>query len=411
MISPVDRGGPGATEDLSHDRSLPNGNRRRIDLDWLRIIAFAVLIFYHVGLLYVPWPYHAKSVHSIPAIEPLMHLVNPWRLLLLFLISGCATRFLAQRLKTGPLLANRSVRLLVPLLFGMLVVVPPQSYVQAVGQFGYGAGPLHFYTAAYLGGTERICAGTCLALPTWNHLWFVLYLYAYTMPLIGSTVLLRPIRPLFLTLTSWLAANGAFVVLPVLVLIVARAVLARSFPPNDALVGDWYNHTVYGAYFLLGYFMVGQDAAWTVLDRCRWPAVIVALGTAALAWPSKAFPFPWWSSILHQHDTFAIPLYQWSTIVAVIAFGRRWLPSTDGPWRRYLTEAVFPFYIVHQTVIVVAAYILKDLGWSAGAEAAMIVLVTVVICFTTFEVVRRARLLRPLFGLRLERHSPSFGRS
>ncbi|MBW8882071.1 MAG: acyltransferase, partial [Asticcacaulis sp.] len=65
---------------------------RRYDLDWLRLIAFGLLIFYHIGMFYVTWGWHVKSDHAGRAIEPLMRLVNPWRLDLLFFISGVATR-------------------------------------------------------------------------------------------------------------------------------------------------------------------------------------------------------------------------------------------------------------------------------------------------------------------------------
>ena len=61
---------------------------RRIDLDWLRIAAFGLLIFYHVGMFYVTWDWHVKSSHASQIIEPLMRLSNPWRLTLLFIISG-----------------------------------------------------------------------------------------------------------------------------------------------------------------------------------------------------------------------------------------------------------------------------------------------------------------------------------
>ncbi len=67
---------------------------RRVELDWVRIGAFGLLIFYHVGMLYVSWGFHTKSAHRITALEPLMLVLNPWRLALLFLVSGAATRFM-----------------------------------------------------------------------------------------------------------------------------------------------------------------------------------------------------------------------------------------------------------------------------------------------------------------------------
>ncbi len=74
---------------ISHSPPFaPQRSERRVDLDWVRIGAFGLLIFYHVGLLYVSWGFHIKSAHRITALEPLMLVLNPWRLALLFLVSG-----------------------------------------------------------------------------------------------------------------------------------------------------------------------------------------------------------------------------------------------------------------------------------------------------------------------------------
>ena len=79
---------------ISQSPDSARGAERRIDLDWVRIAAFGLLIFYHVGMLYVSWGFHIKSAHRITALEPLMLVLNPWRLSLLFLVSGVATRFM-----------------------------------------------------------------------------------------------------------------------------------------------------------------------------------------------------------------------------------------------------------------------------------------------------------------------------
>jgi glucans biosynthesis protein C len=105
---------------------------RRYDLDWVRIGAFLLLLLYHVGMYYVTWDWHVKSPHASTAIEALMPLTSPWRLSLLFLVSGVATGYLLERQGVPKFLGRRSVRLLVPLVFGMLVIVPPQSYLEVV---------------------------------------------------------------------------------------------------------------------------------------------------------------------------------------------------------------------------------------------------------------------------------------
>src|SRR5215204_436131 len=98
---------------ISHQPEF-TGAERRIDLDWVRIAAFGLLIFYHVGMLYVSWGFHIKSVHRIAALEPLMLVLNPWRLSLLFLVSGVATRFMFRKYALPlPLLRSRTARLLI----------------------------------------------------------------------------------------------------------------------------------------------------------------------------------------------------------------------------------------------------------------------------------------------------------
>jgi hypothetical protein len=92
---------------------------RLLFLDWLRIGAFALLVLYHVGMYYVSWTWHVKSADAGPWLEPWMRLSSPWRLSLLFLISGAATSFMLKRDgASGALLGARSLRLLLPLLFG-----------------------------------------------------------------------------------------------------------------------------------------------------------------------------------------------------------------------------------------------------------------------------------------------------
>ena len=105
---------------------------RRYDLDWLRIIAFGLLIFYHIGMFYVSWDFHVKSVHAGPDIEPLMKLINPWRMTVLFIISGVALRFAMDMARFGRFAWSRFWRRFLPLAFGVLVIVAPQSWLEFI---------------------------------------------------------------------------------------------------------------------------------------------------------------------------------------------------------------------------------------------------------------------------------------
>jgi len=159
---------------------------RRTDLDWVRIGAFALLILYHCTVFYSPIENMANSPRVLPWVQIPMLLTAPWRMLLLFIVSGAATRFMTARLKPAALLKSRTARLLPPLLFGMAVIVPPQAYTQVVEHYGYTGGFLSFW-GRYLLADHNFCHpnGHCLILPTYNHLWFVAYLWLYTAGLAG----------------------------------------------------------------------------------------------------------------------------------------------------------------------------------------------------------------------------------
>jgi len=111
--------------------------QRLFFLDWLRIIAFVTLVFYHVGMYYVTWDFHVKSPFAGHGLEPWMKLTEPWRMSLLFVVSGAATAHLFKCGATGTLLRARSRFVLLPLLCGVVLVVPPQSYLEVMQKWDY----------------------------------------------------------------------------------------------------------------------------------------------------------------------------------------------------------------------------------------------------------------------------------
>ncbi|MFO1111300.1 MAG: acyltransferase family protein [Bradyrhizobium sp.] len=377
---------------------------RRVDLDWVRIGAFGLLILYHVGMFYVSWGWHIKSAHPVTELEPLMLALNPWRLALLFLVSGVATRFMLRKTAVGALMRSRSSRLLIPLIFGMIVIVPPQAWIQVVEAVGYEGGFVDFYLKYYFTFGKAFCPNPCIILPTWNHLWFVAYLWVYTMAL-GLVVMTAP------GMAGWierrlapLLSGALLLVVPSVLFGVFRLALLPSFPSTHALFGDWYNHALFAGIFLLGFLLAHAASFWSAIERQRWIALGLAVAFYAswiwLRWVREG-GMPLW-----LYAGFAYGFYQWLCIVAVLGFARRWL-NRDSAVRRYLTDAIFPYYIVHQTAIIVIAHALRGSGISAGLEAAIILGGTAASCIVTFEIVRRVAWLRPLFGLKTEAAGPA----
>jgi glucan biosynthesis protein C len=373
---------------------------RRYDLDWVRIGAFMLLIFYHVGMYYVSWDWHVKSPSASTAIEPLMMLSSPWRLCLLFLISGVATGYLLDREGVRGFLGRRSVRLLVPLLFGMAVIVPPQSYLQVVEKLGYPGSYFDFWRL-YLTGYHGFCQGSdCLALPTWNHLWFVAYLWVYTVVLYVGVLILPSAAKRLRRFAECRLAGVGLLLAPIVYLALTHIALSQRFPSTHAFFGDWYNHATYGAIFLLGFMLAGTRAPWAAMARARW----IALGVALLGWAGVCAFMGIYGDVAEVPPTLLTIgrlLYstqQWLSIVAVLGFAHRHL-AFDSPARRYLTTAIFPVYILHQTVIIICAHTLKPAHLHPLVEGPLLVIVTASTCFLAYEVIRRVGLLRPVFGL------------
>jgi len=387
---------------------------RRYDLDWIRVIAFMVLILYHVGMFYVPWDYHVKSPHPVEALEPIMMLTNPWRMTLLFLISGCATRFMADSFAVAgksrwSLVGSRILRLLPPLMFGVLVIVPPQSYyevVEAYTAMGL-ADPAHSpvlqdFWPRYVTASGQWCdADGCLFTPTYNHLWFVLYLLIYSLLL--SLILSIPrVRGALQTIADRAFAGGGLIVWPFAFLLLIRLVLAPRFEITHALIDDWYNHALSFGAFLFGYLIARSETVRQDLIRLRWPALIAALVSYVL-WATYAWIYRGDDAIPSESLRIAMravyALDQATFIATVLGFGARWL-NHGGPVLRYLTIGVLPFYIAHQTIIVVVGHYLAKLDLPQGLEAALLISATAAGCWLTYEIARRIGWAGLFLGVR-----------
>lgn len=337
-----------------------------------------------------------------------MLLTSPWRMSLLFVVSGVATAFLLGKAQRGGerFLGPRSRRLLLPLLFGMFVVVPPQVYCELAEKVpgGYHVGYAAFMEI-YLRGGDFYCVapGDCVDAPTWNHLWFLPYLWIYTVVL---WVLLKFAPKAMPTTRSWLERGlSGFGALawPAMWLALARLLLVERFESTHELAGDWYNHAQYLPMFLLGFLMAFSTGFWEVLQRQRWWALGVALvgytvmvGVWYFAGYSEAVPPP---LALRLALRVAWAVDQWCAIAAAFGFAYRFR-NADSAVLRYLVPAVFPVYILHQTVIVALAHSAKPLGLPPLLEGPLLVLLTFAACFGGYELIRRIDWLQPCFGLK-----------
>jgi len=376
--------------------------QRRADLDWLRIGAFALLILYHCAMYYVAdWDWHVKNSQTYEWLQDLMKLTNPWRMSLLFLLGGMALAIARPKFSGLTLLRLRSSRLLVPLLFGMFVVVVPQVYFEALSQQLIEPGYLQFWWQYSNPNTDLLREHhSPIGLLTWNHLWFLPYLFCYSVLLLPLHGLLQRVANAVGSTPCWL-----FVVVLVALHLLAVWTLREAFPTTHALLDDWYNHAKYGLVFVAGYLLVLQKHWWAVLPRWRYGLLAMALVGYALV-------------VLDNHDVFdglddnavglqllysgVSVLNHWAWLGAALAFAAVYLqqPAFDpaGKIRRYASAAILPWYVLHQTLTVVFAVALQPLQLHDGVEAMLLISLTVLGCGLGYEIIRRQPLLNWLAG-------------
>ncbi|MBL0928760.1 MAG: acyltransferase family protein [Alphaproteobacteria bacterium] len=369
---------------------------RHFGMDWLRIAAFGLLIFYHIGMYFVHWDWHVKIADPIEWTAIPMLATNGWRLALLFLASGYASAALLAKLGgAGAFAKSRSARLLIPLAFGIVFVVPPQPWVELVGQHGYPHGFLHFWLHDYFG--FQFLDG--LALPTWQHLWFVVYLWVYTM-LAALLLAVVPDEACAKIAVGSAGLRGwGLLIVPMLWWLVVYG----AFPDHDethALFDDGPSHLHYLAAFGVGWLLRVRPMLFEAVGRCWKVAAVLAvlaflpIGWVEWTWPGDTKAPDWAVTLFHV----ARQVQGWATIVALVGIADRFW-NRDHPWRATLAEAVFPFYIIHQTIIVVVGWHLLQADVAALPSFLILVATTATGCWLFYAVGRNIGWLRPLIGL------------
>jgi surface polysaccharide O-acyltransferase-like enzyme len=358
---------------------------RKYFLDWLRVSAFGFLILFHVGMLYVTWHYNIKSPRLVPAIEPWMNALGAFRLPLLFFISGVASRFLIARLGAGAFALDRVRRLLPVILFAMFVVIPPQTFIELVDKGVWHGDYWTFWTTQYLPAKQALVHPLHKTMPTWDHVWFVVYLFFYTLFFaLGFAITRRakttgrhriPVAVLLIAPAFWIAG--------------ANFLTFAVFPRTDALVNDWGSHFGWIGMFALGAYCAGYNAFWETLRRYRAVFLLPAL---ALLTVRSFVNDPWWSIVNG--------LYAWPMVCALAGFAAEYL-NRPSRTLSHLNEAVLPIYVLHQPILLFAAYYVFPLRLPLPLEAASIAVLTASGCFLIYEtVIRPFGIMRFLFGLK-----------
>lgn len=371
---------------------------RHYGLDWLRIAAFLLLILYHIGLYFGPWDWHVNAVPRVGWMPYALHLLNPWRMTLLFVVSGYASRALLGR-SSGPgsFAMARSKRLLLPLLFGVCVLVVPQPWIEARLKIGYPHGLLWFWVHQYF----NFDPSDGIDTPALDHLWFVAYIWVYSMIVaIGAAVLPAAVGGALQRAVERGLSGWRLLVLPTAWILIWRLGVWHGGIPSNRVLTDIQGHPLYFPAFLFGFALARGEALWpTILRFWRIAAGLALAAYAGLLWSDAGYPGAALPEEAGRQIGFGFGIVmQWAMVVALLGFAERCL-NREHRWRATLTEAVFPVYIIHQTVIVAAGWWLLMHPMPTWAQMATLFAVTCSACWLFYLVGRSIPWLRPLIGL------------
>jgi glucan biosynthesis protein C len=370
---------------------------RRYDLDWLRVLAFSAVFLYHCGRFFDGGWWHIKNSATSALVDVLKAIFDLWGMPLIFLISGASIYFALRPGRAARFLRDRVWRLLVPLALGILVLAPPQIYLTRLAHGEFQGGfleflPLYFQDWRTWGGNFA-----------WSgvHLWYLEDLFLFTLVLLPLFAALKSQsgRRFAQSLGRVSARPGAIFlwVLPLallLILIDPFGILKPGFSEDVTRLLVFPPFLVYG-------FLVFSDGRiqQAIIGQRRTALALACALTLATPLISN-LPGPNSNFLVFALVMALAGLLIWSSLLAILGYGMRYL-TANRRLLSYANEAVLPFYVLHQPVILLIGYFVIQLALPIAVKYLIIAPLAFGITLGLYECgVRRWNLVRRVFGLK-----------
>jgi glucans biosynthesis protein C len=357
---------------------------RRLDLDWMRIIAILIVFFYHSCRFFNLDAWHVKNAVTYSLLNVSEHFLDKWMMPFVFVVSGASLFYALGKGKgwgaAGAFVKDKFLRLFVPLVVNVFSLCILQVYLERYSHHEF-SGSLIDFLPHYFEGIYGINGNFALV---GMHLWYLAVLFVFSLVLL----------PVFLLLKSRIGSRAlggltAAIALPggVYLLAFILGLSWKLISPDSILGFDKFNWNlgVYLTYFVFGFVMVSSEKLQRSIVTLRWVSLVLAVAISIYYFNTDEFDE--WVS--------------WSCVLAFLGFGMKYL-NVHKPALKYASEAVLPFYILHQTVLLCVGYFIVQWALPDLLKWAAIVVTSLAIILGSYEyLIRRSNVLRFLFGMKL----------
>jgi glucan biosynthesis protein C len=391
---------------MASGQNAPQTNlSRRYDVDWLRVLGMMTVFLFHNNRFFDTGGWHVKSTETSQASTVVTVFAVQWMMPLFFILSGIGIYHALAHQRWQQYLVSRVKRLLVPLLFGIFVIIAPlQVYLERITHNQFEGSFWSFYPH-YFEGWFGIGTGNFAWMGV--HLWYLEFLFVFsviTLPLFlylrsssGSRMMMR--------LTRFLSRPWAIFLLA---LPIGVAEFIAALPPIKGSVfgsedfGGW-SALPYLTLLIIGYVLATSEEPTRAMERHRVSALLAGIVTSVLCYLALKGTEQW--SMLPRELLMSLlrGILCWSWLVAMCGFAGRHLRFSNS-FLRYANEAVLPFYILHQVVILCVGFYVLRLHTRLWLEYLIITTISFAAIMAMYELfIRRVNVLRVLFGMKAAR--------
>lgn len=362
--------------------------QRRYDLDWLRVLGILLVFAFHSSRFYNLEGWNVTNDILYPSVEAWVLFSSSFMMPLMFVVSGASLFYALGKGGFGKFIKDKVLRLLVPLAVGALTHLSFQSYLwdKTHGLF---SGNYFQYLPHYYPFSINWFGG---------HLWYLWYLFLFSLMLYPLLRWFKGNGSGFLSrLGGWLGKNGAVYILALPILLLY--LLPSDFPFMDMNGG--YPYLMYLIFLLWGFVLVSEERLNDSIRRLRWVSLSLGLALVVgfvILYNQIADPTVMSPNLLLAG---AMRVFGgWMCVLAILGLGGQYLTART-PKLDYANEAVLPFYIFHQTILLAVGYIVLQWGLPDVIEWAVIAAISFVVIMALYEfAVRRFNVMRFLFGMK-----------